>query len=79
MLAAIVLEDFRLQGLRDLFTQLARDTCCQNVALFKRCISYPLAVLKSSKAPERANKFAEYLASPTAQQIFQKFGFIVVK
>ena len=42
-------------------------------------ISYPLAVLKSSKAPERANKFAEYLASPTAQQIFQKFGFIVVK
>jgi molybdate transport system substrate-binding protein len=42
-------------------------------------ISYPLAVLKSSKAPERANKFAEYLASPTARAIFEKFGFIVVK
>lgn len=27
-LAAIVLEDFRLQDSRDLFTQLARDTRC---------------------------------------------------
>ena len=42
-------------------------------------ISYPVAVLKSSKQPERAKNFAKYLASPTARSIFEKFGFIVVK
>jgi molybdate transport system substrate-binding protein len=42
-------------------------------------ISYPVAVLKSSKQPERAKNFAKYLASPTARLIFEKFGFIVVK
>jgi molybdate transport system substrate-binding protein len=42
-------------------------------------ISYPLAVVKSSKEPERAKKFAEYLASPAARQVFEKFGFVVVK
>jgi molybdate transport system substrate-binding protein len=42
-------------------------------------ISYPLAVLKSSREPERAKKFAEYLAGPAAQSIFEKFGFIVTK
>ena len=40
-------------------------------------ISYPLAVLKASKVPDRARKFAEYLRSQTAQTIFKKFGFIV--
>jgi molybdate transport system substrate-binding protein len=38
-------------------------------------ISYPIAVLKSSKQPERARKFAEYLAGPVARSVFEKFGF----
>jgi molybdate transport system substrate-binding protein len=38
-------------------------------------ISYPLAVLKSSGDPERAEKLAAYLASPAARETFQKFGF----
>jgi molybdate transport system substrate-binding protein len=38
-------------------------------------ISYPLAVLKSSKDPERAKRFAEYLAGPEAREVFRKFGF----
>ncbi len=42
-------------------------------------ISYPIAVLKSSKEPERAKKFEEYLAGPAAQSIFEKFGFVVKK
>jgi molybdate transport system substrate-binding protein len=42
-------------------------------------ISYPVAVPKVSKQPERARKFEEYLAGPKAQSIFVKFGFIVTK
>ncbi|HEY2614176.1 MAG TPA: molybdate ABC transporter substrate-binding protein [Chthoniobacterales bacterium] len=42
-------------------------------------ISYPLAVIKSSKQPERAKKFADYLASPAAQAVFEKFGFTLAK
>ncbi len=42
-------------------------------------ISYPIAVVKTSKEPERAKKFEEYLAGPTAQSIFEKFGFVVTK
>ena len=42
-------------------------------------ISYPVAVLKASKQPERATKFAEYLAGPKARSIFAKFGFIVTR
>ena len=42
-------------------------------------ISYPLAVIKSSKEPERAKKLADYLAGPAAQKIFEKFGFIPAK
>jgi molybdate transport system substrate-binding protein len=42
-------------------------------------ISYPVAVVKSSKEPESAKRFVEYLASPAAGQVFEKFGFIVVK
>jgi molybdate transport system substrate-binding protein len=42
-------------------------------------ISYPLAVLKSSRQPERAKRFAEYLTGPSARAIFEKFGFIVMK
>jgi molybdate transport system substrate-binding protein len=42
-------------------------------------ISYPIAVVKSSKEPERAKKLAEYLAGPAARQVFEKFGFIIAK
>jgi molybdate transport system substrate-binding protein len=38
-------------------------------------ISYPLAVLKSSEQPERAERFAQYLAGAAARDIFKKFGF----
>lgn len=39
-------------------------------------ISYPVAVVKASREPERAKKFAEYLAGPAARLVFEKFGFI---
>lgn len=42
-------------------------------------ISYPLAVLRSSKQPERAKELAQYLAGPAAQAIFQKFGFTITR
>jgi molybdate transport system substrate-binding protein len=42
-------------------------------------ISYPVAVTKSSKQPERAKKLVEYLAGPAARALFEKFGFIVAK
>jgi len=42
-------------------------------------ISYPIAVVRSSKEPDRAKKFAEYLTGPAARQVFEKFGFIVAK
>ena len=42
-------------------------------------ISYPVAVLKSSKQPDRAKKFAEYLAGPMARSVFEKFGFTFAK
>jgi molybdate transport system substrate-binding protein len=42
-------------------------------------ISYPIAVLKSSKHPDRAKKFAEYLAGPMARPAFEKFGFTFAK
>jgi molybdate transport system substrate-binding protein len=40
-------------------------------------ISYPVAVVKNSKEPEKAKKFSEYLASPKSKAIFERFGFIV--
>jgi molybdate transport system substrate-binding protein len=42
-------------------------------------ISYPVAVIKSSKEPERAKKFAEYLDGPAARTAFEKFGFAIAK
>jgi molybdate transport system substrate-binding protein len=39
-------------------------------------ISYPLAVMKESKNPEAARKFAAYLASPEARAVFTKHGFL---
>ena len=42
-------------------------------------ISYPIAVLKSSRQPDRAKKFADYLAGPTPRSVFEKFGFTFAK
>lgn len=42
-------------------------------------ISYPLAVVKDSKQPEPAKKFAGHLAGPAARAVFEKFGFGVAK
>lgn len=39
-------------------------------------ISYPLAVVKESKQPEAARKFAAYLAGPAARAVFVKYGFL---
>ncbi|MDQ6622792.1 MAG: molybdate ABC transporter substrate-binding protein [Verrucomicrobiota bacterium] len=41
-------------------------------------ITYPLAVLKSSREPERAQAFAKYLEGAQARKIFEKFGFSLV-
>ena len=38
-------------------------------------ISYPLALIKTSPAPEAARKFLAYLESPTAGKVFIKYGF----
>jgi len=40
-------------------------------------IIYPVAVVKGSHSEEAARKFIEYLASPSAQAIFKKHGFII--
>ena len=42
-------------------------------------ISYPVAVLKSSRESERAKIFVDYLSGPAAGSIFEKFGFRLVK
>jgi len=40
-------------------------------------IVYPAAVLKSSRHPEAARKFTDFLGSPTAKAIFIKHGFTI--
>jgi molybdate transport system substrate-binding protein len=42
-------------------------------------ISYPGAVTLESKNPQAAARFLDYLHSPAASKVFQKFGFIVEK
>ena len=42
-------------------------------------IHYPAALLKDSKQPEAAKKFLDYLESPDAARMFEKYGFIVPK
>lgn len=42
-------------------------------------ISYPLAIVKDSKQPDAAKKFAAHLTGPAARAVFEKFGFGVVK
>jgi molybdate transport system substrate-binding protein len=40
-------------------------------------ISYPLAVIATSKRQEAARKFLAYLESPAALAVFRKYGFLV--
>jgi molybdate transport system substrate-binding protein len=40
-------------------------------------IVYPAAVVKASRNEEAARRFIEFLSSPTAQAIFQKYGFTI--
>jgi molybdenum ABC transporter, periplasmic molybdate-binding protein len=40
-------------------------------------ISYPIAVLKESRDPQNALRFYQYLLSEKAQEIFQKYGFLI--
>lgn len=42
-------------------------------------ISYPVAVLKGSRNIAAAKKFVAYVNSPDAAQVFQGYGFIVLK
>lgn len=39
-------------------------------------ITYPVAVLQESKHPDNAKAFVVFLASPAAQAVFAKFGFL---
>lgn len=44
-----------------------------------RPITYPLAVVASTKHPQAAQAYANYLVSPTAKATLQKYGFSVDK
>jgi molybdate transport system substrate-binding protein len=39
-------------------------------------ITYPVAVVRSTKEPAAAKAFAAFLARPEAQKVFAKFGFL---
>jgi molybdate transport system substrate-binding protein len=39
-------------------------------------ISYPLAVLRRARDLEAARRLAEFLGSPGARPVFEKFGFL---
>jgi molybdate transport system substrate-binding protein len=42
-------------------------------------ISYPLAVVKSSKNADAARRFVAYLSSAGARAVFVKYGFLPVR
>jgi len=46
---------------------------------FNTIAAYPLAVVKDSKQLDLANKFAEYIFTPAAQQVLVKYGFTAIK
>lgn len=52
---------------------------CEIPASEGPAISYPVAVLKEARNISGARKFAEYLNSSEATQVFQHYGFIVLK
>lgn len=40
-------------------------------------VIYPVAAIKSSKNPAAAREFTNFLSSPQARAVFQKYGFLV--
>jgi molybdate transport system substrate-binding protein len=52
---------------------------CEIPASEGPAISYPLAVVKGARNLAAARKFVEYLNSSDATQVFQHYGFIVLK
>ncbi len=44
-----------------------------------RPIRYPVAILNSSKVPEAAKHYIDFLQSPTAEAMFKKYGFGIAK
>ncbi|MGA2554736.1 MAG: molybdate ABC transporter substrate-binding protein [Verrucomicrobiota bacterium] len=42
-------------------------------------IVYPMALVKESKDPASARKFLDYLGSPEAGRVFEKYGFLNAK
>jgi molybdate transport system substrate-binding protein len=52
---------------------------CEIPASEGPAISYPVAVLRGSRNTPAAQKFVEYLGSSDAAQVFQHYGFIVLK
>jgi len=52
---------------------------CEVPASEGPAISYPVAVLRDARNISAARRFVEYLSSPDATQVFQHYGFIVLK
>lgn len=46
---------------------------------FHSPIIYPIAILKATKSPAAAQQYVDFLQSPPAQQIFEKYGFGLAK
>lgn len=42
-------------------------------------IRYPIAVLKSSQSPDAAQQYVDFLQSPPAKAVFEKYGFGISK
>lgn len=42
-------------------------------------IIYPIAILKSTKDMEAAKSFVDFLQTPEAGKIFEKYGFAAAK
>jgi len=42
-------------------------------------IIYPMALVKGSKDPATARKFLDYLGTPEAARVFEKYGFLIAK
>ncbi|MFZ7104166.1 MAG: molybdate ABC transporter substrate-binding protein [Peptococcaceae bacterium] len=42
-------------------------------------VTYPAAVVKSTKELEASQAFLDYLSSPAAKEVFEKYGFAVIQ
>jgi molybdate transport system substrate-binding protein len=42
-------------------------------------ITYPIAILKSSKLPDESKRYVEFLQGNSATSVFEKYGFGIVK